>query len=92
MSEFIQSWWFRIPFGIWFLGILLFPHVYNVTDSALGYERKRQWAWEYIADDWNGFGLLDWGTVLYQFCILLTLVVGVRWFVMRIVLKKSIEN
>ena len=78
MQALLTSWWFRIPFVYWLLGILLYPPAYDRPEGG-GFVRERVWAWTYIGEDWKGTMLLDWGTILWQFCILLTLVAIVRW-------------
>ncbi|MCH2144750.1 MAG: hypothetical protein MK082_06330 [Phycisphaerales bacterium] len=82
MKALFDSWWFRIPFAYWLLGILLYPPVYDQPGD--GFVRQRVWAWAFIGDDWKGTMLVDWGTILWQFCILVTLVTIVRWVVGRI--------
>ena len=82
LKSLLVSWWFRIPFAYWLLGILVYPPVYDQTGD--GYVRGRMWAWVFVGDDWNGTMLLDTGTMFWQFMVLVTLVVFVRWVVARI--------
>ena len=101
MKAFFASWWFRIPFAYWLLGILLYPPAYDISPfvgqeivfggmsdgdplDRRGFIRERVWAWTFIGDDWAGTMLIDWGTILWQFCILVTLVAIVRWVAGRI--------
>ena len=80
MNRLLGSWWFRIPFAYWLAGIVIYPPVYDQPDGG-GYVRSRMWAWDFVGDDWNGFELFDLGTVVWQLCVLVTLVVLVRWIV-----------
>lgn len=79
MNGLLRSWWFRIPFAYWLAGILIYPPVYDQPGD--GYVRTRMWAWEFVGDDWNGTMLFDLGTTVWQLCVLVTLVVIVRWIV-----------
>ena len=77
MKRLTSTWWFRIPFAYWLVGIVFYPPVYDHPPD-MGYVRSRIWAWDFIGDDWNATQLFDLGTTLYQLCVVFCLALVLR--------------